>query len=83
MGHGGQRRVRVDLEERHRPPLHRMAATLAPSAEGKARPAETLEPADPAAAPREDCQSWDGPLSVPAAPSPTQLCRTERGRDRR
>lgn len=29
MGHGGRRPVRVDLEERHRPPLHRMAATLA------------------------------------------------------
>ena len=42
------------------------ATALAPHAEGKARPAQTLEPADPAATPRED--SALGWASVCAGP---------------
>ena len=48
-----------------------MAAALVPGTEGKPRPAETLEPAGPATVPMEVSQPRDGPLSVPAAPSPS------------
>lgn len=54
-------------EEQHPQPPATVAA-LVPRAEGKARPAETLEPADPAAAPRED--SALGWASVCAGPHP-------------
>ena len=82
MGHGGQRPVGVDLEERHPPPLHD-GRRAGPEYRGEAQAGRNPGASRPS-------HRAHGGLSAPgwasvcaSRPLPKQLCRKERGRDGR